>query len=150
MTLLLPTIAAIGLLTTTGPVTWSFTSAPGDNGTFLIDVTAQVEKGWHLYATELPSDEGPIATSFRFTPSSDFQVVGTLSEPKPVERYDENFGMTVRYHSGNPHFILTVLPKANGPFTVEGEVEFMVCNDRTCLPPTVVPISVRVEPLVKQ
>src|SRR5436190_18416061 len=150
MTALLPTIAMIGMLPANGPVAWSFTSQPASNGSITIDLTARIEKGWHIYATELPNNDGPIATSFRFMASEAFVVVGKPTEPTPEEHYDPNCGMTVRYHSGTPHFLLTVMPRTHEAFTFEGEVEFMVCNDKTCLPPTVVPITVRVEPLQKK
>jgi len=150
MTPFLPTLALIGLLPSDGPVTWSFASVQAANGSVLIELTAQLEMGWHIYATELPSDEGPIATTFRFTPSPAFAVLGELAEPKAEEHFDPNFEMTVRYHSDAPRFVLTVVPNTLEAFSVEGEVEFMVCNDKTCLPPTVVPFSVRIEPVLKK
>ncbi len=105
-------------------------------------LTAQLEEGWHLYATELSSDQGPIPTSFRFMPSDAFEVAGVLMEPEAKEEYDPNFAMTVRHHSGRPVFSLPIMRKSKEAFTVEGELEFMVCNDKTCLPPEVVRFSI--------
>jgi hypothetical protein len=126
------------------PIAWSFTAVPGTNGEVYIELTATAEEGWHLYATVLPSDEGPIPTTFEFAPSVHYEKVDGLQEPEPKEEYDPNFGLMVRYHSGNPRFVQRI--KATGPddFVVEGQLEYMCCNDVTCLPPLKVPFSIPV------
>ena len=143
---ILPTLTLLTMMPVGSPVTWSFSSTSAADGSVLIELTAQCEQGWHIYATELPSNEGPIATSFRFTPSDAYKVIGELKEPEPKEQYDPNFAMTVLSHSGAPRFVLNVMPRTHEPFMVDGQVEFMVCNDRTCLPPVVVPFSITVIP----
>ena len=140
----------LGLLTASpdsGPATWTFSTRTLPNGQVSVELIATLEEGWHLYATELPSDQGPLPTVFRFEPSKAFEVVGVLVEPDPVVAYDINFGMVVRHHSGTARFELIIEPLVDGPFVVEGEVEYMVCNDKTCLPPVAVPFSIRVTPL---
>lgn len=129
------------------PVAWSFAAVPGDDGLVRVELRAALEPGWHLYATVLPSDEGPLPTVFRFVASEGYEVVGELMEPGPEEEYDPNFGMVVRYHSGTPVFTLLVRRRSAGAFAVEGGVEYMVCDDTTCLPPVTVPFSIQVEAL---
>lgn len=131
-------------LATNSPASWSFAYSGMKDGLVVVELKAEVEDGWHLYAMDLPSDEGPIATSVRLKPSADFQVIGAVKEPTPEEVYDGSFGMIVRYHSGDPTFTVSVRPIGSGPFEVEGEVEYMVCNDKTCLPPVVVPFRITV------
>jgi DsbC/DsbD-like thiol-disulfide interchange protein len=133
----------LGVLTSTnGPVTWSFASELQKDGRIAVQLTAHVEEGWHLYATELPSDMGPIPTSFRFDPSNAFEVAGPLTEPDAHEEFDPNFSMVVRHHSGAPVFTLPIVRRTSEAFQVEGELEYMVCNDKTCLPPEVVRFSI--------
>ncbi len=129
------------------PVTWHFGASGTDDGKVLITMTAQLEDGWHIYATELPSEEGPLPTEFRFTESAAYTVNIPLTEPEPVEEYDPNFLTTVRHHSGTPRYTMLVERVEAGSFTVQGEVEYMVCNDRTCLPPVVVPFNIEVGPI---
>lgn len=126
------------------PVSWSFSSSWMEDGRVDVMIEASVQDGWHFYATELPSDEGPIATAFRFKQSDSFEVVSALTEPVPEEEFDENFGVMVRHHSGKPRFHLVVRPLGKGPFEVQGEVEYMACNNNTCLPPVVVPFIITV------
>lgn len=129
----------------TAPVSWSFASSVDAGGVVQVQLTAHIEEGWHIYATELPSDLGPIPTSIRVAPSDAYTVAGDLGEPVAVEEFDPNFGMVVRHHSGTPRFVIPIKPAVSGTFTVEGEVEYMVCNDKTCLPPVAVPFKLTVQ-----
>lgn len=132
------------------PVKWSFQAVPQDNGEVLIQCSVTVEEGWHVYALTLPSDQGPIATSIRLHPSEVYERVGDVQEPTPVETYDPNFAMVVRYHDGAPIFTQRIRPLKDGPVVVvDGEVEYMVCNDKTCLPPVTVPFSLTISPETK-
>ncbi|MBX2972820.1 MAG: hypothetical protein KF797_06945 [Flavobacteriales bacterium] len=127
-----------------GPVQWSFAAKPAGDGRIAVELTAHVDEGWHIYATHLDSDLGPIPTSIRFEKNAGWIPVGELGEPVPEEVFDPNFAMQVRYHSGMPVFVQQFAPTAIGGGKVQGEVEFMVCNDKTCLPPEVVKFSVDV------
>lgn len=130
--------AALSVIAPAGPVTWSFTATPAKDGLVAVELTATVGEGWHIYATRLENDLGPIPTTIRFTPNEAMQPVGELEEPKPEEVFDPNFEMQVRYHSGSPVFVQHFKPTGIGAPVLKGEVEFMVCNDKTCLPPEVV------------
>ena len=128
--------------TPSDPAKWMFSSEQSTDGVVNVQLQATLEEGWHLYAISLPSDQGPIATSFTFKNSSEWVAAGELIEPVPVEEYDMNFAMDVRHHSGSPVFILPIKRATDKTFNVEGELEFMVCNNKTCLPPKVVPFSI--------
>lgn len=130
------------------PVTWDFAAKHTAEGKVLVMLTADLEEGWHLYATTLPTDEGPLPTEFRFQESEAYTIEVPLTEPEPVEEFDPNFALIVRHHSGEPEFTMLIEPVANEPFEVKGEVEYMVCNDRTCLPPVVVPFTIEVPPII--
>lgn len=145
MVTLLALLSMVHVATPSGPVKWSFGATANGEGSIRIDIRSQVEEGWHIYATKLPSDLGPVPTAIRFTASDAFTLEGELDEPEPVEVFDENFGMVVRYHNGSPAFAQRIKPMKPGPFEVSGKVEYMVCNDKTCLPPVVVPFTLRVE-----
>ena len=46
------------------PVSWKSEVKEIGNGSFELQMTAEIEEGWHLYSQTLPSDDGPIATEF--------------------------------------------------------------------------------------
>ena len=60
---------------------------------------------------------------------------------KPTTVYDEQFAMNLRWYPGTVSFIQKLKITDPGKFKVEGEVEFMACNDETCLPPDQIPFS---------
>lgn len=123
-----------------GPVVqWSFSVSPERSAVL---AQATIEEGWHLYATELPRNDGPFPTIFTVDSSAAHGPLLQVLEPLPEEVDDPNFGMRVRYHSGEPLFLLTLDRREKKAFPVKGTVEYMVCNDVTCLPPTVVDFSV--------
>lgn len=128
------------------PVEWTF-SAVGNEAGAVVTARAQVDPGWHIYATELPQDGGPLPTLFRVEARDSVLWNGTVLEPEPEQEFDPNFGMPVHYHSGEVVFRIPVDHGGAGAFTVAGEVEYMVCNDEMCLPPTSVPFRVAVPAL---
>ncbi len=136
-------IGMLSVLVPSGPpVSWSFAAKPMDDGSSQVLLTATVDEGWHIYATELENDLGPIPTSIHFVASDEYTLVDGLVEPDAEEVYDQNFQMQVRYHSGKPVFIQRIKASSESAVVVHGEVEFMVCNDKTCLPPEVVTFAI--------
>lgn len=143
---LLATFAA-GALWAGGPVRWEFGTKAAADGSIQVTLKAICEEGWHLYALTLPRDDGPFPTVIRVSPSTLFSA-GDPIEPAPIEVEDPNFQMLVRYHGHETEFAIPLKRGSNEAFQVEGEVEFMCCNDKMCLPPEVVKFSVPV-PAVK-
>lgn len=119
-----------------GPVSWAF-SVGSTSDTVLARITAVCEVGWHIYALDLPSDDGPLPTVIAATPEPAYTALSPR-EPMPMESVDPNFAMLVRYHEGTVPFTLPVLRGTADAFTIDGSVEYMACNDKTCLPPRTV------------
>lgn len=125
------------------PVKWDFSVKEISETEAELILKANIEKGWHLYAQDIPPD-GPIPTTFKFKASKDFELVGKVAEPKPIEEFDNMFGMTIKYFASSVSFKQKIKIKSKGEFTATGEVEFMVCDDEKCLPPEVVEFSLAV------
>ena len=103
--------------------------------------TATADKGWHLYDMNLP-EGGPVSTSFTFETLNGAELIGqTVPSVKPTTVYDEQFAMNLRWYPGTVSFIQKLKITDPAKFKVEGEVEFMACNDETCLPPDQIPFS---------
>ena len=97
--------------------------------------TATAEKGWHLYDMNLP-EGGPVSTSFTFETLEGAELIGQpTSSIKPTTVYDEQFAMDLRWYPGTVSFTQQMKITDPAKFKAEGEVEFMACNDETCLPP---------------
>ena len=126
------------------PVKWSFSSKKTGDTEAEIIFTAKMDKGWHLYSQDIPSD-GPVATTFVFEKSNKFQLIGKVSEPKPIVENDPNFDMVLKYFATKAVFKQKIQLLTDKPFTVNGVINFMCCNDVSCLPPNDVSFSVDVE-----
>lgn len=125
------------------PVKWSFTSEKLSDKDYNLVITAKIEKGWHLYS-QFIEDGGPIPTSFKFTPSADYKLSGKVTEsPKAVTAFDKNFNMEIAWHQDQVVFKQAV--SLNVPKTrIKGVLEFMVCDDQRCLPPSEVEFEIDV------
>ena len=103
--------------------------------------TATADKGWHLYDMNLP-EGGPVSTSFTFETLNGAELIGQpVPSVKPTTVYDEQFAMNLRWYPGTVSFTQKLKVTDPAKFKVEGEVEFMACNDETCLPPDQIPFS---------
>ena len=98
--------------------------------------TAQVKGEWHLYGTDLPKG-GPTPTHLLIDKISGAELVGGLvASQKPIEKFDPNFEMTLRFYSGKVSFRQKIRITDPKKFALVGAVRYMVCNDEQCLPPT--------------
>ncbi|WP_242917282.1 protein-disulfide reductase DsbD family protein [Pontibacter liquoris] len=117
------------------PVSWRVTAKQLNAQEADLIVKATIQPGWHVYSQFLKAG-GPVPTSFTFRPSPAYQLVGKVAEsPQPVAAFDQNFNMEILWHEQAVTFRQRI--KLLKPVvSVTGSVEFMVCNDQKCLPPT--------------
>lgn len=126
------------------PVTWAFDTEPGDNGQVIVNFTASIDQGWHLYSQFIEAG-GPVPTSFTFEGVEGYELVGSVSEAgNKHSGYDETFKMDLSYFDTKATFSQAVSLSGSSA-NVKGYLEFMVCNDEKCLPPEYVDFDIPVE-----
>ena len=102
--------------------------------------TAAIDKGWHVYSTEL-GDGGPISATFNVDKTSGIELLGKLKPVgKEVATFDKLFEMKVRYFENTAKFVQKV-KFTGGAYAIEGYLEYGACDDESCLPPTEVPFK---------
>ena len=102
--------------------------------------TAAIDKGWHVYSTDL-GDGGPISATFNVEKISGAEEVGKLKPVgKEISTFDKLFEMKVRYFENTAQFVQK-LKLTGGAYQIEGYLEYGACNDENCLPPTQVPFK---------
>lgn len=102
--------------------------------------TGTIDKGWHVYSTDL-GDGGPISATFNTEKLSGATIVGKLKPVgKEVAAFDKLFEMKVRYFANTAQFVQK-LKLTGGAYQIEGYLEYGACNDENCLPPTQVPFK---------
>lgn len=102
--------------------------------------TATIDKGWHVYSTDL-GDGGPISATFNVDKKSGLELVGKLKPVgKEVANFDKLFEMKVRYFENTAKFVQAV-KLTGGAYEIEGYLQYGACDDESCLPPTDVPFK---------
>ncbi len=125
------------------PVIWSYSAKKIGDKTYEIHMTATITGNWHLYAQD--AGEGPEPTTFSFTKNPLITFDGKVKEVGKMEKsFDKNFNSVLKYYANKVDFVQKVKVRSSVATVVKGSVNFMVCNDRQCLPPRDVPFSINV------
>ncbi|MBP0904985.1 protein-disulfide reductase DsbD domain-containing protein [Mariniflexile gromovii] len=136
-------IAFVGQAQILKPVKWSTSVKKISDSEYELIATATIDKGWHLYSQNVPKD-GPIPTSFSYQGNGNYLKKGNASEGEGHTVNDPIFGMKIKYFETKANFKQRIKLKSKESFTVKGTVEFMVCDDSRCLPPTEVDLEFKI------
>ena len=117
------------------PVSWSVAVSESGDGISRIVFKARIAEPWHMYDTG-PYDGGPNATAFTFEPNADVTLLGEIEQlSKPVRVYDSLFAMEIGYFEKSAEFVQKVRVAPGRETTLKAVVEWMACDDESCLPP---------------
>ncbi len=114
-----------------------------------LQFTATIESGWSMYAVDIP--EGPIRpipTSFVFDIDPAFETGGNIFQvTKPEVKSDPMFNnMKIGKFKNLAVFRQKIKILKPENFSVKVTVEYMCCNDNSCLPPKQVDLEVKINP----
>lgn len=123
-------------------IQWSFEFIPHPAS---IQITAEIENGWHLYALDLDPSIGPVPTQIVLEKNKALKVLFPFeASTKAKQSFDANFEAEVSYFE---HFFKASNQiKVKKPSIVRGELTYMLCDDKRCLPPKTIPFEVKVSP----
>ena len=136
---LLVTLLSLGLVTLNAqvqnPVSWKY-EAKKIGAAYNVIITATVDKHWHIYSQNTGKN-GPVPTNVTFKTNPLVTLVGKVKEAGKLEKiYDKNFQTEVLFYSNKVVFTQVLKVKAGIKTNISGTVEYMVCDDEKCLPPT--------------
>ncbi|MDQ8012187.1 MAG: cytochrome c biogenesis protein CcdA [Flavobacterium nitrogenifigens] len=118
------------------PVKWSTSVEKVSDKEYILKAQAKIQSGWHLYGQYI-EEGGPSRTAFTFkNPNKNFELIGKTTEEKGHEVVDKIFDMKIKYFEDKALFTQKIKFTSDNISNIEGEVEFMVCDDSNCLPPT--------------
>lgn len=126
------------------PVQWSFSTESLGNNEYNVIFKAEIEAGWHVYSQNI-ADGGPIPTAFYFAEATDYERVGVVTESEAIVLQDPVFDMELRFFEKEAIFTQKVKVLGKEPVALKGELEYMVCNDGMCLPPTAVEFDITLD-----
>ena len=140
MTLLM---VMVGVVVHGQNASWSTSVEKIEGDIYQINVKATIPSGFHMYDLG-PYDGGPNPTVITFSPAPGVELDGgifAITESKKA--YDDIFAMTIGKYSGRAIFgqrVRLSVPSA----TIDGVVEWMLCDATSCLPPEEFALSVEV------
>ena len=118
------------------PVSWKFEAVKKGAGVYELKAVATVDKPWHIYSQNTGKG-GPVPTSFSFKKNPLLTIDGAVKETGKLEKvYDNNFKTNVLYYANTVTFVQTIKVKGSAKTNISGFVEYMVCDNEQCLPPT--------------
>lgn len=126
------------------PVDWSTSVQPVGEGEYELIVEAEIESGWHLYAQNVPED-GPVPTTFTFGQDQNFELIGPMQEEEGHIVDDPIFKMKIKFFEDHAAFKQRIKTSDENLSKLQAEVEFMVCNDKQCLPPSTVELEFKLK-----
>jgi hypothetical protein len=125
------------------PVKWSYAAKKTGKNEAIVFLKATIDDSWHIYSQTV-KDGGPVKTSFTFSPSTSYALIGNTVEPAPITRNEKVFNMDVSYFEKSVIFQQKFKLKAKQT-VVKGTLEYMTCNDKQCLPPEDIEFSIEVK-----
>jgi len=122
------------------PVSWDFSQENIDGDELELTFTATIEGDWYMYSQHIV-DDGPVPTTFTFFNIEGVSELTEVLEPQPVEEFDPNFDMLLKYFKKEVSFTKRIKSITDSAYTLNGEVMFMTCDPKQCLPPEYVEFS---------
>ncbi|WP_338356027.1 protein-disulfide reductase DsbD domain-containing protein [Yeosuana marina] len=128
-------VVSVGQAQILKPVKWEASVKKISDTEYELIATANIDEHWHLYSQTV-SEGGPIATTFTFQGNGKFLKKGNTIEDEGQTIDDPVFGMKIKFFETKVSFKQRIKLKTKEAFKVNATVEFMVCDDSRCLPPT--------------
>lgn len=116
------------------PVKWTTAVKKISSTEYDLIATATIKPQWHLYSQSVP-ENGPAATSFSFKENTHYIKKGNTIEENGTTIYDAIFALKIKFFEKKASFKQRIKLKTKTPVKVNATVEFMVCDDKRCLPP---------------
>lgn len=123
------------------PVEWSFTSNHLQGDEYELVFKARIDGDWNIYSQYI-DEGGPVPTNFQYDNADDFELTGKNQEVGNKKAgFDALFDMQVIKFAKKVDFVQKVKVKDIAQ-SITGKIEFMVCNEESCLPPRMVDFSI--------
>lgn len=134
--------SAVAMAQPASPVKWSASAVESDGDIYEVQLTADIDQGWHIY------DFGPYAEDL-FIATTEISIdgaekVGSITPSKePHRAYDDVYEAEIGTWEGKVVFVQKVKAAAE-PTTLAISVYYGACNDQSCLPPASEDLTVKI------
>ena len=125
------------------PVKWNYSAKKISGNQYQIYLTANIDEGWHLYSQKQPVSAIALPTKISFTKSPLIKLKGNIQEKGELKKTKEEILETEAWlYENKVNFIQTVELKGAVKTNLTGNIEYQVCTNEKCLPPTTVNFSI--------
>lgn len=111
--------------------------------TVIAEIT--IAPNWHINSVVLPKGSFGLETTFNVEKSANYQLVGSVVEPKPILTHDELADEDLSYHQGKITLKQKIKITSEKDFTLKGAYSFQPCDENHCLPPFESTFSLKVK-----
>ncbi|MEO8765145.1 MAG: protein-disulfide reductase DsbD domain-containing protein [Ginsengibacter sp.] len=120
------------------PAKFDYTCVKKGANQFEVHIKASVQPMWHIYSIYNP-EGGAQATALTF---SNAKVIGKAKEMGKLKTvFEKEFKVNQKFFEQNVDFV-QIVKVDPGAKKVSGTIEYMVCNDKQCLPPKTVAFDI--------
>ena len=123
------------------PIHWSIAKTDKDaiqaGQTFDVELTAEIDPTWHLYALNQPPG-GPVPLVVAVAAGRTFGLAGEIGSWLPKTAVDPNFNLETLFYEDRAAFTVPIdveQSTKDGQYRLGIAVTYQTCNDRLCLPP---------------
>ncbi len=117
------------------PVKWELSHRKINDTEYELVLTATLDKGWNMYSQHTDPNNGPLPTTFTFTPGDHYTTLGAVDEKGKTRRAADPLfagAMVVKFVESTIVFTRKVkVMDASQP--IMGFVEYMTCDEEQCI-----------------
>ena len=140
--LLLSAVGTIASGQSAKHVQWSYTAKKIADQTYEVHLKATIDKGYHLYAQNADANAAA-ATKFTFTRNPLTSLEGSVKENgNAIRKFETALKQDIKYYEKEVDFVQVVKLKRSAKTNLSGKIEFVVCNEKLCLPASEVELQV--------
>ena len=121
-----------------------FSVEQNDKEVFVV-ADVSIAPKWHINASKLPKGSFGIPTTFKLISSKNFKTIGGVTEPKPIEKYDETVEEHLSYHEGKIKMKQKIAVLSASDFEITGTFNYQTCDEFKCLPDYTYDFKVKVK-----
>ncbi len=113
------------------PVSFTYKTVKKGNNQYEVHIETSIDPKWHIYSVSNP-EGGALPTSVSFTNASKIGKENEIGKMKTI--FEKEFNVNQKSYEDKVEFVqlIKLLP---GNKKIIGNIEYMACNDRQCLPP---------------
>lgn len=127
-------------------IKWSGAATKNADGTYTLEIQADLQKGWHTYSQFVDPMAGPVPTELKLVDADKILEISKFEEIGAHSHYDSIWSATILDFSDKALFKASVKFKEPIASSVKASVYYMICNDEMCLPPSEEFIEIVIKP----